>query len=637
MTAYPVNSRTPPPLVHRRGDSQKLSGAAVLADDLLTLMPTPAEVASVKNLLGAGRCVRRASQALVVLGCVLATIGCGSRETIPSEIRREKSAPAIPPQSLAFPTMKGAGETVVESVVPTNLLFVDVAQERGLRYRWPEQPRPMAALDAFGAGCATFDGDNDGWQDVLLVGSPSPALFHNVGGDRFEEITIGCGLKEVAGHWTGCAIGDYDGDGLLDVLLTGYHQLALFKNVGGLRFELATEAAKLDPTNHGQWGASAGFMDLDGDSWLDLVILNYVVYGPDSQKYCEYAPGVRSGCSPRTYPPERGQIWRNTGTGSFELVPSEQGMDLTHGVGLVLAFTDLDEDGRLDFYIGNDGVVADLLRNEGQMRFENIASVAGVATDANGGSVSAMGADWADFDRDGRLDLVVTNWQGDSFVLFQGLGHRLFLDCAKQTNLARATKNRLGFGAKWIDFENDGWPDICFVNGHVYDNSAEIHGPSVPFRQPMSLFWNDHGRKFSDITSGLGADIRRPMVGRGSATADFNNDGRVDLLAVDFEGPAMLLENRTETKQHWLKLDLRGKAPNVFAYGAHVAGKAGDQVWLGDVSPASSYLSSSDPRIHWGLGDLDTLDTVTIRWPSGSEQTLRSVAADRILRIVEGQ
>ena len=427
-----------------------------------------------------------------VFGMVFVFVGCGDQERGTSENRTAVPSLKTPPGPPVFPAMKVTTDrsAVAETIVPKNLSFVDVAEERGLRYRWPEQPRPMTALVAFGAGCAAFDGDNDGWQDVLLVGDPSPALFRNVGGGRFEEVTLESGLKGVTGHWTGCAIGDYDGDGLLDVLLTGYHQLALFKNVGGLRFELVTETAKLDPSNHGYWGASAGFMDLDGDSWLDLVILNYVIYGPDSQKYCEYSPGVRSGCAPRTYPPERGQVWRNTGAGAFELIPSEQGMQQTHGVGLVLAFTDLDEDGRMDFYIGNDGVAADLLHNQGQMKFENIASVAGVATSDSGGAVSAMGADWADFNRDGRLDLAVTNWQGDSFVLFQGLGHQLFMDCAKPTNLARATKNRMGFGAKWVDFENDGWPDLFFVNGHVYDNSAEIHGPSVPFRQENMILWS---------------------------------------------------------------------------------------------------------------------------------------------------
>lgn len=566
-------------------------------------------------------------------------VGCGEREPVAPEIKiASETKPDEPPsRPFAFDAVTTKSDVLLNTTVPGGISFVDVAQERGLKYVWPQQPRPMTALDAFGAGCAAFDADNDGWQDVLLVGDPTPSLFHNLGAGQFEDITAASGLKAITGHWTGCAIGDYDGDERLDVLLSGYHQLALFKNLGQSRFQDVTAAAGLDPLNQGYWGASAGFMDLDGDQWLDLVILNYVIYGPDSKKYCEYAPGVRSGCAPRSYPPEQGQIWRNNGSGGFELVPTEQGMQQTHGVGLVLTFSDLDDDGRMDFYIGNDGVVADLLHNRGNLRFDNIASLAGVATSDNGAAVSAMGADWADFNRDGLLDLTVSNWQGDSFVLFQGLGQRLFMDCAKRTKLAQRTMNRMGFGAKWIDFENDGWPDLFFVNGHVYDNSAEIHGPSVPFRQPLSLFWNDQGRQFLDAVPQLGPDIQRTMVGRGSATADFNNDGRVDLLAVDFEGPVMLLENRTETSQHWLKLDLRGKAPNHFAYGARVIGKRGDQIWLAEVSPASSYLSSSDPRIHWGLGEATSLDSLIIRWPSGAQQTLQNLSADRIVQVVEGQ
>src|SRR5262249_8089014 len=162
---------------------------------------------------------------------------------------------------------------------------------------------------------AAFDCDNDDWQDVLLVGDPHPSLFRNMGGGHFEDVTAGSGLAAVTGDWTGCAIGDYNGDGLLDVLLTGFHQLALYQNLGGMRFQEATTEAGLDPSNFGNWGAGAGFMDLDGDQWVDLVVLNYVVYGPESQQYCEYAPGVRSGCGPRTYPSERGRIWRNNGAG----------------------------------------------------------------------------------------------------------------------------------------------------------------------------------------------------------------------------------------------------------------------------------------------------------------------------------
>jgi hypothetical protein len=543
----------------------------------------------------------------------------------------DKTAPGGANSASPSPLPPGSAATEAVESAPT-VIFVDVARERGLQYTWPDQPRPMTAVDAFGSGCGAFDGDNDGWQDVLLVADPFPKLFRNVGDGCFEDVTAGSGLTAVNGDWTGCAMGDYDGDGLLDVLLTGYHQLALYKNLGGMKFREVTAEAGLDRSNHGNWGASAGFMDLDGDQWVDLVVLNYVIYGPDSQHYCEYAPGVRSGCGPKTYPSERGRIFRNTGAAGFQLVPEEQGMADTHGTALVLAFIDLDEDGRMDFYVGNDGLPADLLHNQGAMHFKNVSFASGVSLNANALAISAMTADWADFDRDGFLDLIVTNWQNSSAVIFRGLGESQFMDCSKRTDLAWLTKNRMGFGGKWIDFENDAWPDLFIVNGHVYDNVSEFH-PGVMFRQPLQLLSNDHARRFIDVAAKLGQDVRRTMVGRGSATADFNNDGRVDLLAVDFEGPVMLLENRTKTNNHWLTLDLRGSAPNVFAYGARAVARAREKLWVADLSPASSYLSSSDPRIHWGLGDVTSLDSLTIRWPSGAVQVLSDVKADQILRV----
>ena len=585
-----------------------------------------------------------ASGNLFALLCALTIMGCDRDATIsPNVVPAARHSQPESPQAeraaaRSVSTLEkphGQPDDLERTVdVATSVVFVDVAHERGLNYQWPDQPRPMKAIDAFGAGCAAFDCDDDGWQDILLIGDPHPSLFHNTGGGQFEDVTKGSGLAAVDADWTGCAIGDYDADGLLDVLLTGYRRLALYRNLGGLRFEEATAAAGLDPFNNQYWGSSAGFMDLDGDRRLDLVILNYVVFGPESQQYCEYAPGVKSGCGPRTYPPQRGQIWRNTGASGFELVPDVQGMRDTQGAALVLGFTDLDGDGRMDFYIGNDGLAADLMHNQGGMRFKNIAFEAGVSLSDNALALSAMAADWADFDRDGLLDLFVTNWQGSPFVIFRALGQNLFIDCSRQTDLAQITRTRMGFGGKWVDFENDGWPDLFIVNGHVYDNVNQIKS-DVQYRQPILLLSNSNGHKFVDVVPALGAQVQRPMVGRGSATADFDNDGLVDLLAVDFEGPVMLLQNRTATKNHWLTLDLRGASPNIFAYGARVVGRAGGQSWIGEVSPASSYLSSSDPRIHWGLGEVTRLETLTIRWPAGEEQTLRDVTADQILRVVE--
>lgn len=578
-----------------------------------------------------------------ILGAILSMLaaavpGCNSESLSNPEVRQSTDGSAGRVTSLRVEpnAAKSKPEMAPHAIVAAKRIsFVDIAEESGLHYEWPEQPRPITALHAFGAGCAAFDGDNDGWQDVLLVCDPFPKLFQNCTGTSFKDVTQTSGLTSVDGDWMGCAIGDYNGDGLLDVLLTGYHRLALYKNVGGLRFEVATEEAGLDPLNAGHWGSSAGFMDLDGDGWLDLVILNYVVFGPESKQYCEHRPGVLSGCNPRvTYPPERGNIWKNTGSARFEPVLQSHGMDTTHGMALVLAFIDLDEDGLIDFYIGNDGTPADLMHNLGNMRFENIAKWAGVA-EADRGVAAAMGADWADYDVDGIQDLVITDWEGKGSSLFQGMGSMVFLNRSQTTGLTHNTANRMGFGTKWVDFENDGWPDIFSVNGHVYDNSAEINGPDSPFRQSMSLLSNQKGKQFVDLVTEFGEDVQRAIVGRGSATADFDNDGRMDLLAVDFEGPVMLLKNSTAATHHWITLDLRGAAHNVFAYGAHVTGKVGERVWTAELSPASSYLSSSDMRIHWGLGDCSSLDSITIRWPSGAKQTLTNIAADQILRVAE--
>ncbi len=512
----------------------------------------------------------------------------------------------------------------------------DVAKASGLEFVWPEQIRPMRTPEAFGCGCAAIDFDNDGWQDVLLVADPHCKLFRNLGGGRFVDVTESFGLHEVtAKDWIGCAVGDYNGDGWLDLLFTGFHRLALCRNDAGKWFSDITTAAGLDPENHNHWGASAGFMDLDGDQWLDLVIINYVEFGPGSKQFCENPEGVKISCPPKEYIPEQGEIWRNTQDQRFELVPSEQGMQSTTGVGLVLAFADLDDDRRMDFYIGNDAKPADLMHNLGEMRFANVAVEAGLAFDRNLNPLAAMGADWGDYDRDGKLDLTVSNFQNLSFVLFRQSDVNSFSDVSKSVQIAQATRDRLGFGLNWIDFDNDGWLDIAYVNGHVNENILDIGDSAATYRQPLVLMRNDRGKVFEDVTPGLLPEVARPMVGRGSATLDFDNDGRMDFLVVDYEGPLMLLHNRSQTKNHWIMFDLRGAGPNRFAYGAQVFAQSGKQIWKAQVSPSSSYLSTEDPRVHLGLGPVERLDTVTIRWPSGTEQTLRDVATDQIHRIEE--
>ena len=494
------------------------------------------------------------------------------------------------------------------------------------------QPRPLRTKEAFGCGCAFFDADNDGWQDVLVVAAPHPQFFHNIAG-RFKNETAASGLDKIQGDWTGCAIGDYNDDGNLDVLLTGFHCLALCKNDGGLRFQAVTKEAGLDPHNHEHWGSSAGFMDLDGDSHLDLVILNLVEFGPHVQQYCEVAEGVQIGCMPRHYVPEKGELWRNSGDGHFEIVPPENGMASTRGVDLVVAFSDINVDGKMDLYIGNDGVPSEMLLNLGGMKFDNIGEISGLAYNGFGDSPASMGADWGDYDRDGKPDLVISNFQDLCFVVYQNQGDNQFQDASVTTGLAEATRHRLGFGTKWVDFDNDGWVDIFFINGHVNDKGFDAVGAKIQYRQPLNLFQNRRGETFADVAPQMGKDVLRPMVGRGSASGDFDNDGRVDLLALDYEGPMMLLHNRSQNANHWITLDLRGTSPNRYAYGARLVGKTGNQIWVAEVSPASSYLSSSDPRIHWGLGDAQEIEELTIHWPNGKSVVLKNVKADQFLTI----
>jgi hypothetical protein len=499
----------------------------------------------------------------------------------------------------------------------TGIRFADVAKARGIELR--PSPKPLHSMSLSG-GCALADFDDDGWLDVLLVDRPHPWLYGNTGRGAFRDLTTSSGLASLTGTWTGCAVGDYDGDGLLDLVLTGRECLALLHSTSNGSFDDVTIQAGLDPKNHSRLGSSAGWMDLDSDGWLDLVILNYVVFGANSQ-IAEEAFG---------------ELWRNDWHGGFHLVGPSQCFQDTNGAALSLAFSDVDDDGKTDFFIGNDGAKADFMCNKGQMSFKNVGIEIGVSVGHNFMPMAALGADWADFDRNGQLDLTVTDPSHNEFALFRhdvfkmsngGRSHS-FQELGMSKGILGATAGQTGIGAKWLDMDNDGWPDLCYTNVDLSSNASA--------RQPISLSHNRLGQQFVDLAPSLSDNVRRPIVGRGSAAGDFNNDGRIDLLIVDDQGPPMLLMNRTRNDNHWITLDLRGRAPNVFAYGAKVTARAGRHVWVSEVSPASSYLSSSDPRIHWGLGTIDCLDTVTIRWPSGAIDDLHDVAVDRVLRVVEG-
>lgn len=530
------------------------------------------------------------------------------------------------------PGCRQAPITAAATARPAAIRFEEVAEQAGIRYQWPQQPRPMNILESYGYGCAMLDYDSDGWQDILLIGVGQPLLFRNLGDGKYQDVSQRTHLKQLTGDLRGCAVGDCDGDGDPDLLITGYRRLALLRNDGGTEWTDVTERSGLDPQNRGHWGSSAGFMDLNGDGWLDLVLLNYVSYDAQMQQFCQWKLGVRSGCGPGQYKAEHPELWRNLGKGRFQQATANSGLSSSNGKGMVLAFADLDDDGRQDIYIGNDGTASDLMWNRGNLRFENIGEPSGVAYGSVAGTaISAMGADWADFDRDGRLDLFVTAFSNQPYSLLRGTGDRLFEHAGDATGLTGITFRPLGFGARWLDLDNDTWPDLAIANGHVHDNTEEID-PLTRYREPAMLLHNLQGSQFTDLMPEMGPVIGRPIVGRGLATGDIDNDGKIDVLVVDMEGRPLLLRNRT-VGGHWITLDLRGRGPNRLAYGARITAEAGGEKWSAQVSPAASYLSSNDPRVHFGLGSFDRLERVRVQWPDGGEDVLENVAVDRILRI----
>jgi hypothetical protein len=356
--------------------------------------------------------------------------------------------------------------------------YREVAQAAGLQYEWgPRNRTPLSNLDTFGAGCGFVDFNRDGLLDVLTVGEPGIRLFLADGAGRFSDVSVRLSLNRFQGHWIGLAVADYDDDGWPDLLLTGYRRLLLLRNLRGEAVADATRAAGLDELNWNRWGASAGFGDLDGDGDLDLVVMNYVLFGPNAKKFCELAPGVLSGCPPRDYDPDYTRIYQND-QARFEDVTIRAECNTTHGKGLALAFCDYDDDGRLDFYLGNDGTPSDLLHNLGGFRFRNVGIETGAAFGTMAQPTAAMGADWGDFDRDGKFDLAVSAFSNEEYSLLRQDGG-LFVPITAQVGMGLATFKPLGFGTHFLDADNDGRLDLHFTNGHVYDNVSLLDPSST--------------------------------------------------------------------------------------------------------------------------------------------------------------
>ncbi|HUL15781.1 MAG TPA: CRTAC1 family protein [Terriglobales bacterium] len=526
--------------------------------------------------------------------------------------------------------------------------FVDITAASGVNFDYQSSHTSKKYLiETMGAGVALFDYDNDGRLDIFLVNGtpladPTPKgtipqksgpkywnrLFHQKPDGIFEDVTEKAGLQGV-GYGMGVAVGDYDNDGYEDLYVTAYGGNKLYHNNGDGTFTDVTAKAGVAAAG---WSSSAAWVDLDGDGYLDLIVLRYVQWDFDDIWCGEHREGYRAYCHPDYFKPITPLVYHNNGDGTFTEVSSKIGLDKP-GKGLGIALADYDRDGHIDVFVANDSMVEYLYHNKGNGTFEEVGLLSGVAADSDGRTYAGMGVDFADYDNDGWPDLVVTDLANQRYALYHNNRDGSFTYTSMNSGIGQMTMTHSGWGVRFLDYDNDGWKDLLIAQGHDLD-TIELNFPNLRYREPMLLARNT-GKGFVDVSSQSGTVFQKPWVARGMAIGDLDNDGRLDAVVTTNDGPAHILHNETPSQNHWLLLNLVGHRSNRDAIGANVELEtpAGNQ--YATVTTTGSYLSSSDKRVHFGLGKNAYASKIVIRWPSGIVQTLSEVKADQILKIDE--
>jgi len=540
--------------------------------------------------------------------------------------------------SFALSTLAVAFGVEVTKLLPGPIMFRELRSALSFQQENGASPRKHM-VETMGSGAAFLDFDGDGWLDIYLVNGGTVVdrkitghkgkLFRNVNGQKFDDVTESSGIRTPDSYGMGVAVGDYDGDGRDDLYLTGYPRSYLFRNLGHGKFEDVTVAAMAGVNG---WSTSAAFLDYDGDGQLDLYIGRYVRYEPALEPYCGIKKeGWRSYCLPDVFEGASGVLLRNNGHGGFADVSRAAGLDLKEAKTLGVSVGDYDHDGKPDLFVANDRVRNFLFRNLGNGKFEERGERDGVAYSDDGTARAGMGSDMADYDNDGHPDILVTNFETEGAALFRNQGNGTFQDVAMRSELGRGSYRVVGFGAKLVDLDNDGFRDIFLVNGHVIDN-IQLYKDSIAYRQPKLIFRNTEGRGFA-LQQMVG--VSRPMVGRGAAFGDFDNDGRVDVLVNNNGGQAELLHNESSPKNHWIGLRLKGRTGSREGVGARVELQAGAVRQMREVSGAGSYLSANDQRVVFGIAQQTNVDQILIEWPSGRKQTILRPVVNRYHEVQE--
>lgn len=544
--------------------------------------------------------------------------------------------------ALAMPRFSLRSATSIPRVT-----FVDVASASGIHFRHDNAATPEKYLiETMGSGCGWIDYDQDGLLDLYLTNGAATklykpahplrsALYRNNGDGTFTDVTAKAGVGAEGLFGMGVAVGDYDNDGFPDLFVLGYGSCILYHNNGDGTFTDVT--ARAGVANEGRWGSSAAWFDYDNDGRLDLVVANYVDWSPERNFWCgDHGPGMRSYCHPDDYNGEPPRLYRNNGDGTFTDVSERSRVGLKPGNGLGIVTFDYDDDGWQDIFISNDSMANFLFHNNHDGTFSEVAFAAGVALSADGRAEAGMGTDAADVRGHGRMDLLVTHLDSQLARVYENLGGGEFDDATLRCQMGYATFHTSGFGARFMDYDNDGASDIFMANGHVLDN-IEKYNASVRYAEPKMMFRNTGHGVFENVSDRLGEDFGLPRVSRGAAIGDFDNDGDLDILVNNNGEAPQLLRNDGGNANHWLQILLVGTKSNRDGVGARVKVAAGDLALLDQRKGGMSYQSAQDPRLHFGLGQRTNVDAIEIRWPSGTTTSLGKVKADQIITVKEGE
>jgi enediyne biosynthesis protein E4 len=536
------------------------------------------------------------------------------------------------------------------SMPPPGIRFEEIAARSKLNFTTSASPTPNKnQVETMVAGVAVLDYDGDGYLDIYLVnGAAIPSLekdspvywnrlYHNNHDGTFTDVTEKAGVAG-AGYGMGVAIGDYDNDGWPDIFVANVTANELFHNNGDGTFTDVTAKAGLQGAvldGKKMWSAGAGWFDYNNDGLLDLFVVNYCKWEVNKDPYCTIGGGARGYCHPKYYESTHNTLYRNNGDGTFTGVSQETGIAAHAGKGMSVSFADYDGDGFLDAFVANDTTRNFLFHNIGGKKFDEIGALAGVAYGSNGTALSGMGSDFRDVNNDGSPDIWHTAVEFESFPLYGNHGREDFADLTVSSGLARLTSQMSGWGNGIFDFDNDGWKDLFVARSNVLDNISGLV-PERQYPEPNSVFRNLGNGKFEDVSSEAGPDFTRAAPHRGVAFGDIDNDGHIDAVVTVLNGPVKLFHNVSNDNHHWILLKLVGTKSNRMGIGAqiHITTENGQSQW-NEVTTAVGYASSSDSRVHFGLGSNRHVREIGIRWPSGIKQVVHDAGVDQIMTIKE--